>query len=165
MSLSLGQLEVDLKIKKIDIKNVDIKHFNVVKVDLTQSWQSLNKFSLKEFLKFKLLIFTSVLNEPSGSVGSASDSYSVGPWSKHTWCKNPLVLVMIASWTIGLAAQCLNWFPSSVQPNTLKGLAKFPYYQYIASGIFCADDWEHPLWWPLINGSSRKRNMYYCIEL
>ena len=25
-----------------------------------------------------------------------------------------------------LAAQRLNWFPSSVQPNMLKGLAKFP---------------------------------------
>ena len=49
--------------------------------------------------------------------------------SKHDWCKNTLVFAMIASWTIGLAAQCLNWFPSSVQPNTLKGVAKFPYYQ------------------------------------
>ena len=52
------------------------------------------------------------------------------PGSKHDWCKKPLVFAMIATWTIGLAAQCLNWFPSSVQPNTLKGLAKFPYYQY-----------------------------------
>ena len=47
------------------------------------------------------------------------------PGSKHAWCKNPLVFAMIATWTIGLAAQCLNWFPSSVQPNMLKGLAKF----------------------------------------
>ena len=51
------------------------------------------------------------------------------PGSKHDRCKNPLVFAMIASWTIGLAAQWLNWFPSSVQPNTLKGLAEFPYYQ------------------------------------
>ena len=36
---------------------------------------------------------------------------------------------MIATCTIGLAAQCLNWFPSGVQPNALKGLAKFPYYE------------------------------------
>ena len=28
---------------------------------------------------------------------------------------------MITSWTIDLAAQCLDWFPSNVQPNTLKG--------------------------------------------
>ena len=42
------------------------------------------------------------------------------PGSKHDWCKNPLVFAMVASWTIGLAAQCLNWFPASVQPNTLK---------------------------------------------
>ena len=51
------------------------------------------------------------------------------PGSKHDWCKNPLVFAMIATCTIGLAAQCFNWFPLSVQPNTLKGLAKFPYYQ------------------------------------
>ena len=34
--------------------------------------------------------------------------------SKHTWCKNPknpLVFAMIVTCTVGLAAQCLNWFP------------------------------------------------------
>ena len=50
----------------------------------------------------------------------------LAPGSKHTQCKNPLVFAMIATCTIGLAAPCLNWFPSSVQPNTLKGLANFP---------------------------------------
>ena len=58
-------------------------------------------------------------DSPSGSVGSASDSYSVGPWieagarvaqwvvcpthtrlvpgSKYDWCKNTLVSAMIAT--------------------------------------------------------------------
>ena len=47
------------------------------------------------------------------------------PGSKHAWYKNPLVFAMIAGWTISLAAQCLNWFPLSVLPNTLKGLANW----------------------------------------
>ena len=47
------------------------------------------------------------------------------PGSKQAWCKNPLVFAMIAGWTIGLAAQCFNWFPVSVQPNTLNGLANW----------------------------------------
>ena len=51
------------------------------------------------------------------------------PGSKHAWCKKPTCVCYEASWAIDLAAQCLNRFPSSVQPNTLKGLAKFPYYQ------------------------------------
>ena len=67
---------------------------------------------------------------PSGSVASASDTKnSLIPGSKHDWCKHPLVFVMIASWTFGLAAQCLNLFPLSVQPITSKSLAKFPYYR------------------------------------
>ena len=98
------------------------------------------------------------------------------PGSKHDWCKNPLVFAMIATWTIGLAEQCLNWFPSSVQPNTLKGLAKFPYYEYVASGrasgvkhcqMFCADVWKYPLWRPLKKWSTerrrkRRRNTKIC---
>ena len=70
-----------------------------------------------------------VLMSPSGSVVVRPIHNRLVPGSKHDWCKNPLVFVMIATWTIGLAAQCLNWLPSSVQPNTLKGLAKLPYYQ------------------------------------
>ena len=58
------------------------------------------------------------------------------PGSKHNRCKNPLVFAMIAGWTIGLAAQYLNWFPLSVQPNMLKGLANwFPSaYGWLLSG-------------------------------
>ena len=76
-------------------------------------WFWYRQRSRRQFLPTALITISIVLNwwrSPSGSVNSAP-TIEV-PGSKHA-----------------LAAQCLNWFPSSVQPNTLKGLAKFPYYQ------------------------------------
>ena len=78
------------------------------------------------------------------------------------------LFAMIASWTIGLTAQCLNWFPSSVQPNTLKGLAKFSLLSVgcVRKGIQRKNTAKssvqiYPLWRPLMEQPERRIRKYW----